>query len=228
MRRTQAPSNNAKRAKTNYSKKTSKPRGQVAIPYTRAFGKNAFPSQLRNTLTYTETVSFSLVSGFASYVFSANGLYDPNITGTGHQPYYFDQLMALYNHYTVLKSRIKVEFFSIDTTFKTYTVFLNDDASPNIGSGSTPGERPAAVSIIGNPSVAPVPPIYMSYDAVKTFGPNPLANDNLQGTSGANPTESQTYVLYVYDSYLSSSNVRAYVTINYECVWDEFADTVDS
>lgn len=35
------------------------------------------------------------------HLFSANGLYDPNVTGGGKQPRGFDQLMALYDHYIV-------------------------------------------------------------------------------------------------------------------------------
>jgi len=40
--------------------------------------------------------------------FSANGMYDPDITGTGHQPMGFDQMMTLYNHYTVIGSKIRM------------------------------------------------------------------------------------------------------------------------
>ena len=61
------------------------------------------------TLRYGERVSFSGIAGSsASYVFSANGLYDPNITGTGHQPRGFDQLMSLYDHYLVKTATIEV------------------------------------------------------------------------------------------------------------------------
>ena len=46
----------------------------------------------------------------ASYVFRANGLYDPNYTGAGHQPYGFDQWMTYYNQFTVLGSKMKAIF----------------------------------------------------------------------------------------------------------------------
>ncbi len=51
------------------------------------------------------------VSGNAvTYFFSANGLFDPNVTGTGHQPIGFDQQMLLYEQATVVRSAIEVVF----------------------------------------------------------------------------------------------------------------------
>lgn len=52
----------------------------------------------------------------AIYVYTTNGLYDPNTTGIGHQPTGFDQLMALYNEYVVIGSTIKVSFTNSDET----------------------------------------------------------------------------------------------------------------
>ncbi len=42
-------------------------------------------------------------------VFTANGLFDPDITGTGHQPRGFDQFMALYDKYVVVSSSITLK-----------------------------------------------------------------------------------------------------------------------
>lgn len=59
------------------------------------------------TLRYSTYVSLDPAVGLpADYVFSLNSLYDPDVTGIGHQPYGFDQLMALYNHYTVVGARV--------------------------------------------------------------------------------------------------------------------------
>lgn len=41
-------------------------------------------------------------------IFSANGLYDPDSTGIGHQPRGYDQIMALYDHYVVTRAKIEV------------------------------------------------------------------------------------------------------------------------
>jgi hypothetical protein len=60
-------------------------------------------------LRYASDVSLDpAAAAAASYVFCANGLYDPDTTGTGHQPYGFDQAMAIYSRYRVRKSVCKV------------------------------------------------------------------------------------------------------------------------
>lgn len=63
-------------------------------------------------LRYAEEIVFNpATAGISSYVFSANGMYDPNITGTGHQPSGFDQNMLFYDHYTVISSKCSVKYF---------------------------------------------------------------------------------------------------------------------
>lgn len=70
-----------------------------------------FPSRYKCMLRYQDQVSATTTTGaVGSWVFSANGLFDPNITGTGHQPAGFDQMMVSYEHYTVTRSRILVTF----------------------------------------------------------------------------------------------------------------------
>jgi hypothetical protein len=73
-----------------------------------------FPPRFRKRLMYCEnaltvTSNTGLV---ASYFFAANGLYDPNVTGTGHQPMGFDEMMSMYEQYTVLSSKITVHYIN--------------------------------------------------------------------------------------------------------------------
>ncbi len=69
-----------------------------------------FPDKMRCCLTYVErSVSVLINSAAVSrQEFSGNSLFDPNFTGTGAQPEYFDQLAALYNRYRVYGSAVQV------------------------------------------------------------------------------------------------------------------------
>ena len=62
------------------------------------------------THKYTQTSSLQWTTPNANiyWNFGVNCLYDPYLSVGGTQPLYFDQLAAIYSHYTVMKSRIKV------------------------------------------------------------------------------------------------------------------------
>jgi hypothetical protein len=56
-----------------------------------------------------DTLSTS-VGTTSSFQICANGLYDPYLSGSGHQPLGFDQMAAYYNHYVVKKARMRASF----------------------------------------------------------------------------------------------------------------------
>jgi len=54
-----------------------------------------FPRNWRRVLRYADTVTLtSTVGGQAFYQFRVNSLFDPDLSGTGHQPRGFDQLCS--------------------------------------------------------------------------------------------------------------------------------------
>lgn len=93
-----------------YQYRTSRPLttyGNIS-PHRGIFG---FGSAYRTKLRYCENIVLQSVSGgIGKNVFALNSLYDPNVTGTGHQPFYFDQLAAIFTKYTVYGAKIKVTF----------------------------------------------------------------------------------------------------------------------
>lgn len=76
------------------------------------------PRQMKRKFTYCETIQIdSAASVVGQYLFYANGMYDPNKTGIGHQPMAFDQYVGVfYDHYTVEKATITCQFVSRGTT----------------------------------------------------------------------------------------------------------------
>lgn len=204
----------AKRQKTT----TTKSR----IPVSVRIGKQPFPKQLTNTVRYVDWLTFSFTSGLGTYVFSANGLYDPNTTGTGHQPLYFDQLAAVYNHYTVLKSRIKVTFNTIIPFM--LSIKCDDDATPPSATYvalETPNTKGGLYYAPGTG----LPVLRESYDAEKVFGKGVMAQEDLQGSSGANPLDGQFYQIQVYEPQLTTGSMQLLVEIDYDVVWSEMTTT---
>lgn len=65
-------------------------------------------------MRYTEIFRVTSTAGaIGKFLLSANNLYDPNITGAGHQPYGWDQWMALYKTATVVRSRVDVQVATV-------------------------------------------------------------------------------------------------------------------
>lgn len=224
MRRSQAPSALSKRQR--YAP-VPKKRASILRPVKARFGLQAFPKQLFNTVKYSELVSVTQAVGVGTYKWSANGLYDPNITSTGSQPLYFDQLMTIYDHYTVLKSKIKLTCASPNGSLIQYVLYVDDD-STTYTNASTALQFPGAVGKFGNTISQPFV-LYNYFDAAKMFGPNPQAQDSLQGNATTMPSEQSVYTLVIYDTTLTSTtNVSVMVEIEYQVVWDELATVAAS
>jgi hypothetical protein len=90
--------------------------GNLAISY---FSPDPFPPSVRKQLRYCE--NYQLAVGTAGIcgtevTLALNSLYDPNLSGTGHQPYGFDQMAALYTKYRVDSVNVKVEFTTPGST----------------------------------------------------------------------------------------------------------------
>jgi len=80
-----------------------------------------FPREMMTQFTYADNITItSTVGAVYNYLYSTNSLYDPNVTGTGDQPRFFDTLVgansssAPYQSYRVLSSKITIE--AIDLT----------------------------------------------------------------------------------------------------------------
>lgn len=187
---------------------------------------NGFPKMLTMTHRYQDFTSFSGGAGVTNkQLVCCNGLYDPNITGTGHQPMYFDQVSALYNHYTVTSSRIRATLTFGSTTLgatNVFGIYIEDDASVTPSSIQDFTEQSSAVSKIGNTVYNEPLTVYLSWDAKKAFGGSTLSDPNLQGTVSSNPAEMQNYCIFVGDV-AGALQTSVYITyfVEYTAVWQE-------
>ena len=76
-----------------------------------ALRSDPFPTAQVVRMRYCETIEIDAgVASAAAYYFRANSIFDPNQTGTGHQPYGHDTFATMYNHYEVVKSQLTAVF----------------------------------------------------------------------------------------------------------------------
>lgn len=136
----------------------------------------------------------------AVHVFSANGLYDPDISGVGHQPRGFDQVMALYDHFVVLGAKITLQFASGGVSganvcgvrvADSATVSTSNDYNMESGN-SVYGVQP--VSTGGSPLR-----LTMQVNPNKFLGrSSPLSDPELKGSTIANPTEQAFFHVFAF------------------------------
>lgn len=74
---------------------------QKYLKTTSSIGPDPFPTEKFVKLKYSMTTTLTQVSVPVAQQFRCNSLYDPDLTGTGHQPYFYDQLNTIYQNYTV-------------------------------------------------------------------------------------------------------------------------------
>lgn len=220
------PSKRSRSRSTKLSRKV-KPYAPAKV----SVGRQLFPKQLFNTLTYCERMQGTLSVGASNYIrFRCNGMYDPNHTGAGHQPMGFDQLCAIYDHWRVLRSRITVDFVEVTAAGQSdlvVGVYIDDDTT--IATGNINGilERPNChYKVCNGTDLGPSTRITHSWDGYKVFGPSIYASDALQGTAAADPTEQQIYLCFFQDAnaIINPNYVGLTVKIEYDVVWDELAD----
>lgn len=187
-----------------------------------------FPSKIKTKLKYTGFLPRTSTTGtIDDYVFSLNGLYDTDITGGGHQPMYFDQFMAIYNHYTVIGSKIKLTAAALQSN----TVPAVCCLWPNDDSTITPGGVNARVEQSGNKHILvgstgdSVREMTLGFSAKKVFGGDPLAQEKLQGDASNNPSDGYFAVVStVAADGVSTVSVTYQVDLEYIVVFDELKD----
>jgi hypothetical protein len=176
-------------------------------------------------LRYADSFSLTSSSGVvASYVFACNGLYDPNITGTGHQPAGFDQMMLSYEHYTVLRSRIVVE--AVNTTgTSSPTVGLSIKANnipitvnqQLLEDGLIVTERMGSAAVYGSQKC-----LKIACDIGRFGGvPNVLNDSDYRGNVASNPTEMSFFHIQSWSVSGDTTTILFEVVIEFEAVFTE-------
>jgi hypothetical protein len=196
----------------------------------------AFPGSTERRLRYQSTV-LNLNPGLAGtaddYVFSANGMYDPDITSTGHQPGGFDPLMLNYDHYTVKRAKISVDFFNADTAnSQMVAIFIRDNATA-ITDLATAIENGQGVFRTLHPKTTATDTgvLTLEVDIAEFLGRGKgiLDGYTLSGSNSANPIE-QVY-FHIVAAPLNATDsaiVQTMVTLEYEALFTEPRSFVSS
>lgn len=178
-------------------------------------------------LPYYSNNSLNLPATGASvaYVYSANGLYDPDISGVGTQPMGFDQMMIFYEHYTVFNARIIV-------TFRNYSAGISPIVYIAVRADSPVITDPKTIMETGNSVSTQLMPggvsgslkeLKLSVRVAPFLGFDDLMDSNVsRGDIAANPAEGLFFHVGAYNNEaLSAGIVQFQVRIEYDAVFTE-------
>jgi hypothetical protein len=219
--------NHASRAPTH----TQGPTAQGAL-VSRAplFGR----ASVRRKLPYYayQLTRTTTAGAIGTYFFTANGLFDPDITGTGHQPLGFDTMMLYYEQYTVLSSKISVTFLNNGANAIRAAVSLKPDTTaPVIGDMVENGfvkmvalDSPGYMTGAG--AGIRIKQVSLDCDVAAYFGrrtAREMLNDtSLQGTVAANPSEQVYFAISVWGGFFADNIACAFdVALQYDVIFWE-------
>lgn len=215
--------------RTKARKRTKKRKPRLEMPI------GGFPKTATIKLRYVG--EFSLNPGLGVYstqVYTANGMYDPNITGLGHQPSNFDKWIAQYDHYTIVGSKITCQY--VPSTLSNVVpgvlgCLVSDNGARVSGMANLsdlleqPGANrahPMTVGIINGPATGK---LTATFSASKFFGKpkaGVLGDHQLRGSVGANPPDQAFYEIYLYSANGNDPGECAFiVTLEYTAIMSE-------
>lgn len=208
----------------------------------RARRRNALPLKVPSVpfprtkivkLPYSELISLSEdAAGYGSYTWLANSLYDPNFTGTGHQPRYYDELvgpvaLTPYNAYTVIGCWYT--FIFTNTSVVQHIVGVKHsqilESSPVDGVAricEDPACRWKTIAVEGGG--ASIVKIRGFINLARMNAMKNWRNLMADNTSGAQSTASPTRVHYIkaqvqaVDNQIHSAAIQVHVKLNYLAV----------
>ena len=165
-------------------------------------------------MKYCESQSIDIAAlGFVgTYRFNLNSIFDPNRTGTGHQPYGHDTLATLYNRYRVIDCSYRVSIFNLTnpTTEPVQLTALPANEEVSISTGAEGRESPRAKFIVQGATGAPIRElkgkVYMP-SLVGRTKQQYLADDRYQAQFGASPSE--LAILNLYTSLMTDGQVAS-------------------
>lgn len=193
-----------------------------------AAGVYGLGQSFRTKLRYVENVTLQSVAGaVARNVYSPQNMFDPNNTGAGHQPMYWDQFTPLYGKYKVHGAKITVSFNVLTETAATSVFAVGIIGNNGTVIAADPQtnmeDNHGSYSICnGRNGSSGQKVLTLDYSPMRDVGIS--VNDDTMTTNST--TGPSTYFWNVWAADLNSSgttNVVASVTIIYDV---EFVDNI--
>lgn len=192
-------------SKKTYSKRRYRQKRKVRRRSAPRNGSNMtitrgpLPNKHKATLSFvSHEVLNPGVGAITTLAFSANGLFDPYLALGGHQPRGFDQMMTMFQKYTVIGSRIKVSFNTLSTIPSIFVVATREAGAPFESTYVNYLENGNCVYKAYQPGQGSTPTLTQSYSPRKFNSiKDTLDNGAFAGSATANPDKGADWHIVV-------------------------------
>lgn len=198
----------------------------------RAYGPSAvvsttspLPDRFFTKMKYSHLGTITTTSGTAPYLFNMGNLYDPDRTGTGHQPFGRDQFATLYNKYRVYGCKYVITFTNTSSAYNADVAVVLKPVTTTSTDMQTVAEKPYVQfrSIGMNGSAAAKTVIKGYCHNAKILGVSKLRyslDDEYTATAGVPPAEEPYLHIYARERAGTSGIVIGMaVQLTYYVVW---------
>lgn len=219
MPRSTRPSKKAKFTKsriaeTNFALSGNNPARHIK------FSGYGFPDSLTTNLIYSDSIILqpSVGTPCPSYTYRLNSVYDPDLTGIGGQPYWFDQLTAIYGRYMVMGAKIQVTYaYDNETAVGVGPTICGIECGDQSSLSSTNG---AVLRMTGNvasdilTTQSEPKTVVGTYSPKQAYGSTLL--DGIEAATSANPGRTWNAVVFAAPQGVDLTRpINAFVTIEY-------------
>lgn len=157
------------------------------------------------------------------HYYRMNSIFDPDFSGTGHQPMGHDTYAALYNHYYVKSVKATVYFTSTSAVGTDATIcgmrFDNDTTTtPSGGLNELTEQTGSNWTVLGNRNNRSTARLSKTFNTARHFGSIAKWNQSGLGASfGANPSTIAYLQLYAapIDTAVNAAAINCYVVLTY-------------
>lgn len=174
-------------------------------------------------MKYSETITASALYGLTLYRYNLNSIYDPNLTGTGHQPYGHDTFQSLYNRYRVINCHYSISAVSAAGATIAFCALPSNESFGGLTNMSEWREKPRCRYAIQTPGAA-IKKVSGNVYIPSLMGRTKnqyMADDRYQSEFGASPAEAAVLNIAAqsYSEGVSDSNVYFNIQLVYtvEC-----------
>lgn len=233
-------SRKARSAKRTYYRKAKSGGPASAGVITHLSPNNyGFPDRLKTKLIYADVVQLQASAGNPGiWQFRMNSLFDPDLTGTGHQPQWFDQLAAVYARYRVNFAKITATFVpnnvndteTNDTGPYIIGISTNQNATFSAANYAALLENPNTEStvLVDKQGGNNMKTLSADYNPKRDFDISPLDGDLLTAVN-ANPIRTFIATVWALDMTESvSQDVVCKICIEYDVTMSMIRDNVVS